>query len=487
MCQGPQPELESCDFADNDCDGQVDEEFTDAQGHWTLEAHCGACWSSCEGKIAHGVGVCGGDPAAPMCVVASCDEGYVQINDFQCVDPPNVGCQPCADDAACFGGSCVDIDGESVCVVPCDQGACAEGFACEVLADGEERCMPVSASCGCNALTDGTTRPCQVANDVGVCVGQQLCDGAVGWGICTAHEASPEVCDGVDNDCNGVVDDDPEGASEPCSNEIEGVGGCAGVTYCLGADGLVCQAATPEPEGCDFQDNDCDGETDEDFKAEDGAWTLDAHCGTCGNACTDKVSDGVGTCGGSAAAPVCVVASCDEGFVAINDFQCAVPPDVACQACADDDDCFEGSCESMDGQLVCLMPCEDGACGGGYLCVDVAGADRCVPDSGSCACNASTAGQVRACQFSNDVGTCLGTETCDEALGWSGCTAWEPTAEMCDGVDNDCNGAIDDGLADQGAACDNTVAGVGTCQGVQLCQGQTGWSCQGPAPEIELC
>jgi GH25 family lysozyme M1 (1,4-beta-N-acetylmuramidase) len=74
-----------------------------------------------------------------------------------------------------------------------------------------------------------------------------------------------EVCDGRDNDCNGTVDDgfDIGGA---CT---VGVGGCAALgTWECSADGAatVCdaEALAPRTEVCNGVDDDCDGTTDED-------------------------------------------------------------------------------------------------------------------------------------------------------------------------------------------------------------------------------
>ncbi len=86
------------------------------------------------------------------------------------------------------------------------------------------------------------------------------------------YGVSPEVTDGKDNDCNGDTD---EGTA--CSNpgQVEAcgstVGECRPGTRTCMCDGQGCRwspcvgGVLSRPEVCDGQDNDCDGETDEGF------------------------------------------------------------------------------------------------------------------------------------------------------------------------------------------------------------------------------
>ncbi|MDP6947358.1 MAG: MopE-related protein, partial [Myxococcota bacterium] len=120
----------------------------------------------------------------------------------------------------------------------------------------------VTGSCTCGVDTPGATRSCTVENALGACYGAQTCDPDLGWGACDAGTPEPEACDGVDNDCNGIVDD---GLAEGgvCLNEVIGVGTCEGIEVCLGS--WSCQGQVPEGETCNFKDDDCDGAVDEDW------------------------------------------------------------------------------------------------------------------------------------------------------------------------------------------------------------------------------
>ena len=67
---------------------------------------------------------------------------------------------------------------------------------------------------------------------------------------------SAEVCDGVDNDCDGQIDED---ITRSCSTACG-----AGTETCHAGTWDGCDAPQPSAETCDGDDNDCDGEVDED-------------------------------------------------------------------------------------------------------------------------------------------------------------------------------------------------------------------------------
>jgi hypothetical protein len=91
--------------------------------------------------------------------------------------------------------------------------------------------------------------------------GVHTCDACGQWGPCTG-EILPvtELCDSLDNDCNGIADNGIGGAT--CNTGQPGL--CSvGTTTCM-MGGITCiPLVLPATEICDAQDNDCDGQTDE--------------------------------------------------------------------------------------------------------------------------------------------------------------------------------------------------------------------------------
>jgi hypothetical protein len=318
-------------------------------------------------------------------------------------------CRPCLSNSDCVaeagtvGARCVDFgDAGTFCGGDCSAVDCPVGFGCEERPDlsggASLQCVPLTGECQCSpkAIAEEAETVCASSNNWGSCAGVRQCTDS-GLTDCTAPEPALDVCDDVDNDCDGNTDEDHLARGCLQSNEF---GACSGTLVCEGGV-AACSATVPTAEGCDGVDNDCDGIADEEGAA----------------GCTDFYADGDGD-GVGAGAARCLCGPAD-GYSATRGGDCAdgdssVFP-LAPELCnGKDDNCALGVDEK--GAIGCENYAADGD-GDGY------------GQAGSAACLCAPAPPFNASQ----AGDCA-----------DGDPAVNPAAaEVCNGKDDDCDGNVD--------------------------------------------
>jgi len=452
------PTEEVCDGEDNNCDGIIDDGF-DLEND---PENCGECNNVCEfdNAFAH----C----EEGECVMGACMPGYWDLNEddsdgceYGCL-PTNGGVETCdGRDNNCDGetdeGFDLDNDpmhcGEcnNVCVFFKGEGACVGGecvldycYSGYVNKDGDDtngcECMINAPEDPDGAVCESTEEnPCGEGN---ICVDRDL-DGEF-----HCSPIPPDVCNGVDTNCNGETDEDAP-VGEPCYTNPTGCsydegtdtwtceGECTtgtiqcsgGMMQCLGQKG-------PSMEMCNGLDDNCDGETDEDFDLVNDPM----NCGGCGNTCTQvNVPNAIAGCENGG----CVVVACMPGFHNLDgehstgcEYECTYT-NGGVEVCGDviDNDCngetdegfdFEndpqhcGGCNNECNLANAVSDCQAGNC----VLVDCLDGYWDVNNDPSDGCE-------YGCATTNG-----GVEICDGLEG----------VEICDGLDNDCNSVTDDGF-----------------------------------------
>ena len=184
--------------------------------------------------------------------------------------------EQCAEGLPSTGDRCVEYGVEGAfCGGACvADGDCPVGFLCkekETVEGGfSKQCVSEDGLCECTPkhTEAGSSTWCKNQNDFGVCDGERSCT-PEGLGVCEGPIPSQEICNGEDEDCDDAIDEDV--IPSPCvvPGEDGAPGGCPGVTECV--DGTeICVGKQAKAEECNGLDDDCDGAVDEDFTDTDG-------------------------------------------------------------------------------------------------------------------------------------------------------------------------------------------------------------------------
>jgi hypothetical protein len=342
--------------------------------------------------------------------------------------------------------------------------------------------------------------------------GQGGSTGGAGGAACPLPR--DEICNGLDDDCDGVADDGFDLQNDPANcgrcggscSYVHAFPACRAGQCALGScfegyadadgrsdNGCECLYTNNRVEICDGADNDCDGSIDEDFD-----FTSDLrHCGGCFKTCSYFQA------ASSCASGTCAMGACSPGYIDLNleardgcEYRCT-PTNGGVEVCDGQDNDCDGTIDrnTTDAGAACGgMPGGTGECrqgsrmciNGTLVCVGAGTPGTEVCDGKDNDCDGNTDEEdpflgtdcypvgVTGCDV--NAGTCrgpcrLGSWVC--STGRLACQGMvTPVNEVCDNADNDCDGNSDEGFDKQ-----NDPRFCGTCgtrceyaNAIALCQ-----------------
>ena len=440
------PQPETCNALDDDCDLAVDEGVSMA-----CSTACGTGTRAC---VAGTFGACSAPtPAMEICndLDDDCDTRVDEGLTRACTNMCGTGTEVC-------------VMGSYVC--------------CTAPAPGLEACNNLDDDCD-GTVDEGLTRTCSTACGPGT----ETCVMGSYEG-CDAPTPATEVCNNVDDDCDGVIDDGDPGGGASCLPD--GMGGYTvvpdgmppmgelcipGRVRCQAGELVCLGASSPTREICNCEDDDCDGEIDEDLSGSICPGGACIGC-TCVSPCApDEFPCPPGReCDRTLAMP-------EEGIVGY-----CVPGMCAGVECTD-----EEACDPNTG--MCVNLCEGRSCPDGATCVRGACVEdncyglgcppeqicrmaACVPDP----CAGVTCGDGTYCREGACVAPCTSpcsaTEVCrDGECVPSGCAVPCSASQSC--VGGECRPDACDPTCGRGRVCQGGTCVDDACRRVECPSGTT--------------